>query len=235
MQSRAILATTFLLSFVAIGFAQEPKLGEDGEPCIPVVSKVISGRIIGVKDGDTVVILDDQKQSITVRLEGIDAPENGQDHGRRAKQVLSGLIFGKKAELHVTGQDSYQRTLGYIVLDQKNINLELVKRGWAWHYTDYNCEPSFAEAQVEARKSKLGLWQHRNAIAPWEYRSLQRENAALIRARASSQPMPVVSVGYWLNTNSSVRHNSTCRYYRNTSRGRFCNRADGKACGLCGG
>lgn len=40
---------------------------------------------------------------------------------------------------------------------------------------------------------------------------------------------------YWINISSDTRHNSSCRYYGNTKRGRFTNEAAGTACGICGG
>lgn len=42
------------------------------------------------------------------------------------------------------------------------------------------------------------------------------------------------SAGYWLSTSSGLRHNSRCRYFRN-SKGRTCGPSEGKACGICGG
>ena len=40
---------------------------------------------------------------------------------------------------------------------------------------------------------------------------------------------------YWLNTNSNVRHNSSCRWYGNTKRGKWVTKSSGRACGNCGG
>lgn len=42
------------------------------------------------------------------------------------------------------------------------------------------------------------------------------------------------SAMYWMSTSSGLRHNSRCRYYRN-SNGRTCGPNEGKACGICGG
>lgn len=42
-------------------------------------------------------------------------------------------------------------------------------------------------------------------------------------------------LSYWLNLSGNVRHNSTCRFYHNTKRGRPCGPDEGKACGICGG
>jgi micrococcal nuclease len=40
---------------------------------------------------------------------------------------------------------------------------------------------------------------------------------------------------YWLNTSTSVRHNSGCRWFMNTKNGRCCGANEGRACGQCGG
>src|SRR6201993_3938782 len=61
----------------------------------------IHGRITGVVDGDTINVLIQAKQPISVhqqirvRLAFIDAPEKGQAFGQRAKQAMSELVFGK--------------------------------------------------------------------------------------------------------------------------------------------
>jgi endonuclease YncB( thermonuclease family) len=57
--------------------------------------QTITGKVVGVTDGDTITVLDDQKRQHKIRLDGIDAPESNQDFGSRAKQSLSDLVFGK--------------------------------------------------------------------------------------------------------------------------------------------
>jgi hypothetical protein len=39
----------------------------------------------------------------------------------------------------------------------------------------------------------------------------------------------------WLNTNSGVWHNSSCRYYGDTKSGKFTTEPWGRACQICGG
>lgn len=39
---------------------------------------------------------------------------------------------------------------------------------------------------------------------------------------------------YWITNSSSKRHNSRCRYYKN-SKGRACTKDEGIACKICGG
>jgi hypothetical protein len=61
--------------------------------------------------------------------------------------------------------------------------------------------------------------------------------AAVSRPSTSAEPAAVKpeAARYWLNTSSNVRHNSSCKWFDNTKRGRFCSAAEGKPCGECGG
>ncbi|MFC5049222.1 hypothetical protein ACFPK9_01130 [Rubritalea spongiae] len=39
---------------------------------------------------------------------------------------------------------------------------------------------------------------------------------------------------HWITNSSGIRHNKSCRYYRN-SKGRACTKNEGRACKKCGG
>ena len=97
-------------------------------------AQTITGKVVGVSDGDTITVLDEQKRQHKVRLEGIDAPESSQDFGQRAKQSLSDLVFGKTVTVISSKKDKYGRTLGKVTLDGKDINQEQIDRGMAWFY-----------------------------------------------------------------------------------------------------
>ena len=45
-----------------------------------------------------------------------------------------------------------------------------VTDGRAWHFKRYSSDPVLAEAEVEARKAKVGLWSMPGAVPPWEWR-----------------------------------------------------------------
>lgn len=47
----------------------------------------MSSLMVGVNDGDTIVVWDG-KQQITISLDGIDAPEHNQAFGNRQKSSL---------------------------------------------------------------------------------------------------------------------------------------------------
>jgi endonuclease YncB( thermonuclease family) len=54
--------------------------------------QTITGKVVGVSDGDTITVLDAGNKQRKIRLEGIDAPEFAQDCGSRTKQSLSDLV-----------------------------------------------------------------------------------------------------------------------------------------------
>jgi endonuclease YncB( thermonuclease family) len=187
----------------------------------------LTGKVVGIADGDTLTLLVGKTQ-IKVRLEGIDTPERAQPFGRKAGQALAKKVFGKVVQVDDLGKDRYGRTLGIVRLGKRNVNLELVREGWAWWYRKYSPKnKELASAEEAARKAKQGLWADANPIPPWDWRQSERER----RQKSRSD----VDTGYWLNTSSGVRHNPSCPNYRNTMRGRPCGADDGRACGMCGG
>ncbi len=56
----------------------------------------LSGRVVGVHDGDTITVLDAGRQQHKIRLAGIDAPESKQAFGNRSKQNLSKWVYNRQ-------------------------------------------------------------------------------------------------------------------------------------------
>ena len=54
---------------------------------------IVTGRVVGISDGDTITVLDDAQTQHKIRFAGIDAPEKGQAFGERSKQSLSTRRF----------------------------------------------------------------------------------------------------------------------------------------------
>lgn len=144
----------------------------------------VSGKVMKVKDGDTVVVApEDGGQLYTCRLYGIDAPETdhgrkpGQSYGEESSRELKRLILGQTVEVVLTGQKTYKREVCLIRRGDTDVNLEMVKRGYAWAYTHYLRRPyasAYIDAENEARAKKLGLWQDANPTPPWEFRKMQK-------------------------------------------------------------
>src|SRR5687767_1893333 len=78
---------------------------------MPTNATEITGKVVGISDGDTITVLDNNKKQYKIRLQGIDSPESGQPFGQAAKQNLSALIFGKTVKVLIYKKDRYNRSL----------------------------------------------------------------------------------------------------------------------------
>jgi endonuclease YncB( thermonuclease family) len=129
-----------------------------------------NGIVVGISDGDTLKVLNVQKQQIKIRLVEIDAPEKTQAFGEQSKQSLSDICFKKKVVVEDKGTDKYKRTLGRLSCDGVDANAEQVKRGMAWAYTKYLTDPIIADLEKTAKDSGTGLWADENPSSPWDFR-----------------------------------------------------------------
>lgn len=142
-----------------------------------VVAKELTGRVVGVLDGDTIDVLADETSLFRIRLSGIDAPEKGQPFGQAAKALMSKLAFQKTVIVTWRKKDRYGRLVGKVEHAQTDLGLEMIKAGLAWHYKKYQSEQTkadsaqYGQAEREAQISMRGLWTEKEPIAPWDYRA----------------------------------------------------------------
>jgi len=218
----------------------------------------IVGRVVRVADGDTITVLAAGNVQEKIRFHGIDAPEKDQAFGQKSKQRLSDYVFGKDVTVTWKSKDKYGRILGTVWLGSTDINLQMLRDGYAWHYKRFDSNPTYAAAEAEARQMRRGLWIDPNPLPPEEFRhggktalpatsggARSVATASRVEYRAGNKmpvgartPAPVNDVwpdtGYWLSTNSNKRHNRKCENYRKT-RGYPCRKDEGSPCGKCGG
>lgn len=133
-------------------------------------AQTITGRVVGIHDGDTATVLDAGNKQHKIRFAQIDAPELRQDFGQRSKDNLSGLIFGKAVTVEVETVDKYGREVGKVLVGGVDANLEQVKAGMAWAYRQYLHDQAYIAAEESAKAAKLGLWSRPDVVPPWEYR-----------------------------------------------------------------
>lgn len=141
-----------------------------------VYADTLTGRIVGIADGDTLTLLDATNTQHKIRLAGIDSPEKAQPFGKVCKQSLADLAFDRTAQIDWNKLDRYGRVIGKVLVNGQDVNLEQIRRGCAWHYKQYQNEQSledrlsYAKAEDKARAEKVGLWTENGAVAPWEWR-----------------------------------------------------------------
>ena len=144
---------------------------------LPLLSsaQILNGRAVGITDGDTFTLLINDNEQVKIRIDGIDAPEKKQDFGNRAKEYLSGMIWGQELTVNVTKKDRYGRSIGKVSTPTiKDVGLEMIKAGLAWQYRDYNKDESYAKAERLAREKKKGLWIYKNPTRPQDFRKDHR-------------------------------------------------------------
>ena len=135
-------------------------------------AQMVGGRVINVKDGDSVDMILSNGIPIQVRLANIDAPELDQPMGVMAKAFLSNFALGKFKRVIISGRDQYGRYIGNMEGDQTwSINYLLVKNGLAWHYKQYSNDIRYAQAEQQAQAQRAGLWGGGiQPVAPWVWR-----------------------------------------------------------------
>lgn len=145
-----------------------------------VFAQTYTGKIIAVKDGDTVVMLVKDKQQ-TIRLAHIDTPEKKQPYGTKAKQFVSDFCFGKTVKIVIANKpDRNGRWIAELYHGNRNLNKELVRSGLAWHYKQFSKNDNYAALELNARRKKVGLWQDITPVAPWEWRKMKK--ARIVKA-----------------------------------------------------
>lgn len=136
----------------------------------------LSGRVVGITDGDTIRLLTPDYREYKIRLAEIDAPESGQPFGAKSKRMLSDMIYGKTIEARVNDTDRYGRLVANLRLGNTDINAEMVKLGGAWAYRKYLNNQRFLIWEDQARQARRGLWglQADQIQPPWEWRAARR-------------------------------------------------------------
>lgn len=143
--------------------------------------RTISGVAVHVSDGDTLIVEDETGFKTIIRLAGIDAPESDQEYGDASRETLATLVRGKILRVESNKIDRYGRTVGKITANGKDICLEMIRRGFAWHFKRYEDEQSdtdrklYSTAEIIAHRQGIGLWRDKNPKEPWIYRDEQRQ------------------------------------------------------------
>ncbi len=150
-------------------------------------AETLAGRVVSVADGDTLTLLDANKQTHKIRLSGIDAPEKKQAFGQQSKQSLSNLAYGRQVTADCPKRDRYQRSVCVVTVAGSDVGLQQIRQGLAWWYRAYAHEQraqgrrDYELAEQVAKERKLGLWREKDPIPPWDWRRKRRKQAVAKR------------------------------------------------------
>lgn len=128
-------------------------------PCGPS-----QGKVVNIVDGDTV----DLESGVRIRLLLVDTPEttNGKNDcfGQEAKAFTTAALDQKAVFLAYDTQckDRYGRTLAYITVDGKELNTQLVEKGYACTLyvapDGMSRKVEFEDLESVAKTNRTGLW-----------------------------------------------------------------------------
>ncbi|RXH36705.1 hypothetical protein XH99_06990 [Bradyrhizobium nanningense] len=158
----------------------------------PVCAATLSG-VPRILDGNTIEI-----EQTTVRLWGIEAPETDQIClDARGRKWACGVAARDQLIKHSNGQtwacqtqrlDEYGRALGSCLIDGEDVNVWMVRSGWA--LSAGVTQHRYVVHELVASTNYAGLWSGA-FIAPWDWRS---RNRATIIIGANSVPIEAQEV-----------------------------------------
>lgn len=111
-------------------------------------------------DGDTLVIDGDKR----IRLAGIKAPDKDEEMGIEATDYLREMVAGKEVFVQVdekNPKDSLGRIRAIVYSGKKNVNIEMVRAGFAHLFPVTPSIVGYDDWKVfedEARENQKGLW-----------------------------------------------------------------------------
>ena len=140
-------------------------------------------RVIHIVDGDTFDATDGHI-TFRVRIAGMDAPEYQQRFGKWATTEMKKLVEGKEVVIRPVGRgmDRYNRILGQVFREGKDLSLLMIERGFAFYYRprcrdypqderlyEYDPQP-YVKAESMARVAHLIVWSKGSAMLPCRFR-----------------------------------------------------------------
>ena len=118
-------------------------------------------KVERIVDGDTIVL----HSGAIVRYVGITSPETNEPYEKEATEANRKLVEGKEIKLEYDNYkgDKFGRILAYLIIDGKNVSIELVKLGMAQvvvyqHKKPFIYQEQLLKLQEEAKKNKRGIW-----------------------------------------------------------------------------
>ncbi|WP_445629409.1 thermonuclease family protein [Nostoc sp. DSM 114167] len=126
---------------------------------------LLLGTVVGVTDGNTILVKDNAGQTTIVKLACINAPEaTDKRYGLAAAQKLKKLLPPQTpVVIRSTEQIKSGHPAGEVFVDNRSVNLLLVESGNAVVDQEslqncYESKTQFLIAEANAKNKHLGLW-----------------------------------------------------------------------------
>jgi endonuclease YncB( thermonuclease family) len=168
-----------------------PGATENSRPGTANSGSYYLAQVTRVADGDTITVRNQDGATHKIRMHAVDAPELNQAGGEQSKRWLTEQVLNKDVKIVVNNTDRYKRQVAKVVLPvdgceqrlcdgETDINLKAIQAGQAWWYREFARSQSsedrvlYEQAEDQARNARKGLWQQTAPLAPWQWRTEQR-------------------------------------------------------------
>ena len=165
MKNKILLAVCvfvlMVISFFAGSYFERQKTNSQTSPT-PLISPTQKLTVVDVTDGDTLKLSDGK----VFRLYGVNAPEVKEPFYKEAVEFTKNLTLGKEITFEQEEkykEDKFGRLLGYVFVDGKHLNLELVKAGLAKvvlyeKRAKIKYQDELLQAESVTKQNRLGIW-----------------------------------------------------------------------------
>ncbi len=154
---------------------------------LPALAQHLSGTVVEVKTGDTIILNDANRQRHTIHLLGIAAPKITQPHGPESTARLSALLFQREVDIADATHDGHGSLRGRLLTVKPGCNgpacprnfdagLMQVTSGMAWWDPRFSAAQTaqdreeYQHAEFGAKTRRLGLWADKRPLPPWQWR-----------------------------------------------------------------
>lgn len=156
-------------------------------------------------DGDTISVIINKEEK-KVRFLAIDAPEidTNEPYSIEAKDYTCNMLkTAKKIYLEYDNnsdkEDKYERILAWVWADDKLVQKELIKEGYArlaYLYSDYKYTSELNKFEAIAKENKLNIWNdYKEEVKPTPVKKRKKLDIYLDRLNDSYEILVIVLAG----------------------------------------
>jgi endonuclease YncB( thermonuclease family) len=126
-------------------------------PAQTFLGRIVEARIVRVADGDTLELVPlGHRDRVRVRLEGVDAPELGEEFSRDAQIFLRQLLLDRQVRVNGRDVDRYGRLVARVDVGGRDASQALLAAGLACQR--FATDAVLAAAESQARAAGRGFW-----------------------------------------------------------------------------
>lgn len=153
--SRGALAALVLLAVAAAPLAAQRGASQLNR--VDLVNRQFDAKVVRVADADTLeAMVAGERTPIRIRLQGVDAPEQGEVFSREATARMRALTFDRIVRVSGKSVDRYGRLIARVSANGVDASRVLVQAGLACHAYAYDA--LLARDESAARAAGAGFW-----------------------------------------------------------------------------